>query len=131
MRTQTHSLYLSAPKDRVFAFLSEIENLPEWAVNFCQKLEKVADGGYCVITPQGQIHFRVESDAATGVIDMYGGPKPDMMAYWPARVVEWPGLGSLFLFTMAQLPGMSDEEFTAQSEALKAEFEHIREIVEV
>ena len=56
---------------------------------------------------------------------MYGGPREEEMAYWPARIVERPG-GSLFIFTAFQYPGMADDTFQAQCDGLKREFEHIR-----
>ena len=130
MKTNTHTLPLSAAKKDAFAFLSTIENLPKWARRFCQELKKDAQGRFKVVTPQGEIFFRIESDPKTGVIDMYGGPKEDQMAYWPARVVDRPGHGSLFIFTAMQYPGVSDSDFAAQCEGLKQEFVHIKELTE-
>jgi hypothetical protein len=126
MNTNTHTLALKASKDRAFVFLSNIENLPKWATAFCRELKRDAAGRYKVMTPQGEIFFRIVGDANTGVIDMYGGPTEDQMAYWPARVVERPGHGSLFIFTAMQYPGVSDEVFAAQCEGLKQEFLHIK-----
>lgn len=130
MNTNTHTLPLAASREKAFAFLSRIENLPKWAKRFCKELKQDADGRHKIVTPQGEIFFRMVTDATTGVIDMYGGPAPDQEAYWPARVVERPGSGSLFIFTAMQYPGVPDDAFAAQCEGLAAEFEHIRELVE-
>jgi hypothetical protein len=126
MNTNTHTLELNASKADAFAFLSNIENLPKWATLFCKELKRDAEGRYKVVTPQGEIFFRIVSDPKTGVTDMYGGPAEDQMAYWPARVVERPGRGSLFIFTAMQYPGVSDEAFVAQCDGLKREFMHIK-----
>jgi hypothetical protein len=126
MHTITHTLELDAPKETAFAFLSNIENLPKWATLFCKEVKRDAQGRYKVVTPQGEIFFRIVSDPETGVTDMYGGPAEDQMAYWPARVVERPGHGSLFVFTAMQYPGVSDEVFAAQCEGLKKEFVQIK-----
>jgi hypothetical protein len=126
MNSRTHSLSLAAPPDRVFAFLSRIENLPKWATLFCQALRRDPQGRHWITTPQGDILFRIEADAATGVIDMFGGPSEGAMACWPARVVGQPDGGSLFLFTAFQYPGMSDEAFAAQCAGLEREFPHIK-----
>jgi hypothetical protein len=130
MNTNTHTLALAASKDAAFAFLSKIENLPKWATRFCKELKKDAEGRDKIVTPQGEMFFRIEADAATGVIDMYGGPAQGEEAYWPARIVERPGNGSLFIFTAMQYPGVADADFAAQCEGLKAEFEHIKHHVE-
>jgi len=130
MNTNTHTLPLAASKDKAFAFLSKIENLPKWATRFCKELKQDDAGRPKIVTPQGEIFFRIEADARTGVIDMYGGPAPDAMAYWPARVVERPGHGCLFIFTAMQYPGVPDADFAAQCEGLRAEFEHVKACVE-
>lgn len=114
MQTSTHTLELDAPKSEAFRFLSNIENLPKWATLFCKQLKRDSAGRHKVLTPEGEIFFRIRSDAKTGIIDMYGGPAEDHMAYWPARVVERPGHGSLFIFTAMKYPGVPDEAFAAQ-----------------
>jgi hypothetical protein len=125
MQTSTHTLPLAAAKEKAFAFLANVENLPKWATAFCLRLTRDAAGRWKVVTPEGEIFFRIAADPATGVIDMYGGPSEERMAYWPARVVERPG-GSLFIFTAFQYPGMPDDVFKAQCDGLLREFEHIR-----
>ena len=129
MQSRTHTLALEAPKAVVFDFLSRIENLPKWATNFCLALNSEA-GRHRVVTPQGEIVFRIEADRATGVIDMHGGPREEEMAYWPARVVDRLPRGSLFIFTAFQLPGMSEEVFERQCDALLEEFGNIRRFTE-
>ena len=126
MQSRTHTLELDVPKDRVFDFLSNIENLPKWATQFCLELKLDKNGRHKITTPDGEIFFRIESDPDTGVIDMFGGPSEGQMMHWPARVVGNPSNGSIFVFTAMQYPGIPDEVFAAQCDALRAEFEHIR-----
>ena len=73
MDSSTHTLALKASKERVFGFLSRIENLPRWATLFCKELKRLEDGRYKVVTPGGEIFFKIEADPRSGVIDMYGG----------------------------------------------------------
>jgi hypothetical protein len=113
---------MPAPKDEVFAFLAEIDNLPTWATEFCQEL-KVVDGAYKVVSPGGELFITYESDPATGVIDMYGGPALETMALFPLRVVPLPGGASAVLATMFQAPGLPDEVFRHQAESLHRELE--------
>ena len=126
MRSSTRTLSIDAPKDKVFDFLSRIDNLPKWATMFCRELKKGDDGRYTVVTPQGEIFFKIVADRSTGAIDMFGGPREDAMTYWPARVVARPDNGSVFVFTAFQYPGMSDEAFAAQCAGLEQEFPHIK-----
>jgi hypothetical protein len=130
MKTSTHTLTLNAPKQRAFDFLSRIENLPKWATLFCKKLEPMAGGQYKVFTPQGEIFFRIEGDARTGVIDMYGGANESALAHWPTRVIPLGKDESMFIFTALQYPGISDSDFAAQCRGLEQEFPHIKVNVE-
>jgi len=129
MKSASRTVVLGAPKSKVFAFLSEPQNLPKWATGFCRELIS-GDDGLKLVTPQGEIFFRMETDEDSGVIDMYGGPAPDQMAYFPTRVVDLPGGGSAYTFTNIQWPGISDDDFKAQCAGLSEEFENIRRLTE-
>jgi uncharacterized protein YndB with AHSA1/START domain len=124
MRSETVTTVLPAPRREVFAYLSDVENLPSWATEFVREL-KVEDGRHKVVNGLGEFYFRIEADEETGVIDMLAGPDETEMALFPTRVVELPGGRSAFTFTMFQGPGMSDELFEAQHASLMREFENI------
>ena len=129
MNVHTHSTTFAAPADRVFAFVSNIENLPEWAPGFCQELRKDGDD-YFVTTPGGEIFFRIDHQASTGVVDMVAGPQKNQTMTWPARVAGLPNGECLFTFTVIQTPDMSDDAYAEQNAAIKGEFENIRNSVE-
>jgi hypothetical protein len=116
---------LPAPKEQVFDYLARIENLPGWATEFAREL-KYVDGKAKVVNGLGELYFAIESDPATGVIDMYAGPTEQELACFPTRVVALPGGGSAYTFTMFQAPGMPDELFESQYNSLVREFENIR-----
>ncbi|MBI2826826.1 MAG: SRPBCC family protein [Planctomycetia bacterium] len=124
MNARTYSLTVPAPKSRVFAYLADVENLPEWATEFCQGLE-VIDGEHWATTPAGKVLCRIRAHEPTGTIDYLAGPSKDQLAAWPARVVELSDEQSLFQFTVMQLPGMSDDEFAAHCAGLQKEFRNI------
>lgn len=125
MMSHTVTTVLPAPKERVFAFLSEIENLPKWATEFAREL-KLEDGRARVVNGLGEFDFEIDADADTGVIDMYAGPSRDELAVFPTRVVELPDGSTAYTFTMFQAPGMPDDLFESQYQSLLREFENIR-----
>jgi hypothetical protein len=125
METRTVTAVLDAPKDQVFSYLAEIENLPDWATEFAREL-RYEDGKAKVVNGLGEFYFAIDADPNTGVIDMYAGPSEDAFALFPTRVVELPGRRSAYTFTMFQAPGMPDELFASQHESLLREFENIR-----
>jgi hypothetical protein len=123
--TRTVTAVLDAPRDAVFDYLSQVENLPEWATDFAQEL-RYEDGKAKVVNGLGEFYFRIEADAATGVIDMYAGPSEDELALFPTRVVPLGEGRSAYSFTMFKSPGMPDELFESQYESLRREFDNIR-----
>ena len=125
MRSETVVATLAAPKDEVFAYLADIENLPDWATEFARELRHEG-GRHTVVNGRGEFAFAMEADSETGVIDMYAGPDEDEMGLFPTRVVELPGGGSAFAFTMFQAPGMPDEVFEEQHASLVRELDNLR-----
>jgi hypothetical protein len=126
MRSKTVTTVLPAPQREVFDYMSKIENLPEWATEFAREL-KYEHGKAKVVNGLGEFFFTISADPETGVIDMYAGPSENELGLFPTRVVELPGGASAFTFTMFQAPGMPDELFESQYQALLREFENIRE----
>jgi hypothetical protein len=124
MRSRTVTAVLPAPRDEVFGYLSEIENLPEWATEFARRLKREGDD-YKVVNNRGEYFFDIDADLETGVIDMYTGPDRDSMARFPTRVVALPDGSSAYTFTMFQGPDMPDELFESQYESLRREFRNI------
>jgi hypothetical protein len=129
MRTATVTTVLEAPKAAVFAYLSKIENLPDWATEFARELRRDGDT-YRVVNGLGEFLFDIRADEATGVIDMFAGPAEDQMAVFPTRVVELAPERTAFTFTMFQGPDMPDELFESQYESLRREFENIERVFE-
>jgi hypothetical protein len=124
MRNETLTTVLPAPSDEVFAYLANVENLPEWATEFARRLIRDGDD-YKVVNGLGEFFFDIRADADTGVIDMYAGPTKEAMALFPTRVVGLPGGQTAYSFTMFQAPGMPDELFESQHASLRREFAHI------
>lgn len=129
MKTATHTANFDAPCANVFAYLADMENLPEWATGFCKSMRKEGDD-YFVQTPQCEVYFRIDHDEKTGVLDMTSGPTKAMTATWPVRVARLPDDSTLLTFTAIQMPGMTDEMFAEQCAELEREFENIRAAVE-
>jgi hypothetical protein len=119
---------LTAPPGRVFEYMSEIRNLPEWATEFARDLRE-EDGEFRVVNNLGEFLFEIRADERTGVIDMYAGPTRDELAVFPTRVVGLPDGRTSYSFTMFQGPGMPDDLFEAQHASLKREFANIEALL--
>jgi hypothetical protein len=128
MRSETVTTVLPVSRERVFEYMSDIRNLPEWATEFARELRE-EDGEYRVVNGLGEFVFEIRADAETGVIDMYAGPSREEMAVFPTRAVALPDGRTSYSFTMFQAPGMPDELFESQHASLKREFENIEAIL--
>ena len=128
MRSETVTTVLPASRQRVFDYMSNIRNLPEWATEFARELVE-ENGEFRVVNNLGEFVFEIRSEEKTGVIDMYAGPTRDELAVFPTRVVELPDGSTSYSFTMFQNPGMPTELFESQHESLKREFENLERIL--
>jgi uncharacterized protein YndB with AHSA1/START domain len=74
MEHRTVTVLLDAPKEDVFAYLADVENLPKWATEFAREL-RYDDGKAKVVNGLGEFYFELDADPDTGVIDMYAGAR--------------------------------------------------------
>jgi hypothetical protein len=128
MRTATVTTVLDAPAERVFDYLAEVENLPEWATEFARELRREG-ADYKVRNGLGEFFFTIRADRETGVIDMLSGPTKDALALFPTRAVALPDGRTAFTFTMFQAPGMPDELFEAQHASLQRELAGLERLI--
>jgi uncharacterized protein YndB with AHSA1/START domain len=119
-RTSTHTITISSPPDRVFAFVADPHKLPVWAIGFCRDI--VDDGDHWLVTtPSGErIPMRSVASSELRVLDSSWelGPQLEGRAY--TRVVA-NGEGATYVFTMVQPEGMADAFFEAQGAELERE----------
>jgi hypothetical protein len=124
MNQHTVTATFQSPPEEVFAYLADVEKLPEWATEFARELRRV-DGRYKVVNGLGEFFVEIHADADTGVIDMLAGPDAENLLCFPTRVVATPTGGSAYTFTMFMAPGQPEEQFEGQYHSLLREFENL------
>lgn len=115
---------VAAPRDEVFAFLADIENLPRWAGGFCAQLE-ISARGWRAWTAFGDLFLELEADARTGVIDLRLGDTHEPLADLPLRVWARPDGGTLVGGWLVRATGQSEENFVRQAAALGLALEQL------
>jgi hypothetical protein len=130
MRSNTQSVTIDAPVDRVFALVADPSRLPDWAIGFAQAVTPRPAGGWTVRTGTGEVGLEVESDEARGIVDFRMEPAPGVKIIAWSRVVG-DDRQSHYLFTQVQAPGMPDDVFDAQVEALRHELSVLKARLEV
>lgn len=109
LSSRTLSVSIACPPTKVYEFVRDPRNLPQWAPAFCKSVRPAGDN-WTVETPQGPIGLRFAGRNALGVLDHYVSPTPDVEIYVPMRVVP-NETGSEVLFTLFRMPGVTDTGF--------------------
>lgn len=100
MHHRTVTLSVDAGAAEVFAFLSDLRNLPAWATRLCRGVRR--DGlRWLADAPGGELVVALRCDADTGVIDLFVGPTAEALARWAFRVL---GGGDGCAITCTQIP---------------------------
>ena len=128
LQSRTLSISIGCRPDKVYAFVSNPENLPRWAAGLCKSIRK-SGAGWTVETTQGPMNVRFVKNNDLGVLDHYVTPAPGVEVYVPIRVLP-NGAASTVLFTLFQLPGMSDEKYTEDAGLVTRDLETLKRVLE-
>jgi len=113
MQIRTIAVTVSAKCDLVFGFLADIENLPKWAGDFCERIE-LRRNGWLAYTSLGDAMLAAEADDHTGVIDLRIEPAANRPGWFLLRVVPVSPMSTLVSFTFIQPPVLSDKLYEQQ-----------------
>lgn len=130
-RSVTKSVTIDRPAAEVHAFLADAANWPRWAIINVLAAETGDEPGWWNIsTPDGPAEFRINADAATGIVDHdFRDETREWLATVPARVVG-NGRGADFLMTITQPPGLSDAIFEGLLTAVETELATLKKLLE-
>jgi hypothetical protein len=119
---------IDRPADEVYDYASDPANLPEWAPGLGSSVEKV-DERWFVETSMGRVGFAFVQRNEYGVLDHDVTLPSGEIVYNPMRVIA-DGDGCEVVFTLRRLPGMSDEEFARDAEAVAADLTRLKGVLE-
>jgi hypothetical protein len=114
------------PKD-VYAYAANPANLPVWAPGFIRSIEQ-RGGSWVAQTSLGEVTFRFAAVNDFGVLD-HDVDLPNGTVHNAMRVVP-NGAGSEVLFTLIQLPGVSDTQFQQDMDTVRADLNKLRTVLE-
>ena len=119
---------IGRPADEVYEYAADPANLPTWAPGLGSAVESVR-GQWFVETPMGRVGFAFAERNAYGILDHEVTLPSGEVIYNPMRVIR-DGDGCEAVFTLRRLPGMSDEEFERDAEAVAGDLARLKEILE-
>lgn len=128
LKSRTLSVSIECPPARVYGFVANPENFPKWATAFCRSVRK-AEGRWIVETPDGPMGIRFVGPNELGVVDHAVSPAPGLEILVPMRVVP-NGSGSEVLFTLFQLPEMSEERYAEDARLVERDLRTLKSVLE-
>ena len=112
----------------VYAFIASGENIPRWAKGLATTARRVGDE-WQVDGPLGTATVRFAPSNELGVADHDVTLETGATVHNPIRVVP-NGTGSTVVFTLLRLPDMSDEKFEEDADAVAADLEGLKALLE-
>ncbi len=121
------SIAVAVPPATAYAYAADPRNLPSWAPGFVRSIERRGDA-WIAQTTLGEATFRFAPANEFGVLD-HDVHLPAGAFHNPMRVIP-NGDGCEILFTMLQLPDMTDGQFQADLETIRADLGKLRSALE-
>jgi Polyketide cyclase / dehydrase and lipid transport len=122
------SEWIDRPADEVYEYASDPANLPHWAPGLGSSVKKVDDRWF-VETSEGRVGFAFVQRNEYGVLDHYVTLPSGEVVYNPMRVIADES-GCEVVFTLRHRPGMSDEDFRADADAVAADLTRLKQVLE-
>ena len=127
MRSHHVSRVISAPPERVYAYASDVGNLPAWAAGLTSADIRRDGDDLLVDSPMGPVRVRFVPKNTFGVLDHDVTLPSGTVVTNPLRVVAHPE-GAEVIFTVRQLD-LTDEEFARDIRMVEADLDRLAELV--
>jgi hypothetical protein len=125
----THlTVSINRPAAEVYNYASEPANLPKWAPGLGTGVEKVGEQ-WVVDSPMGQVVVAFAERNQYGVLDHDVTLPSGETFYNPMRVIA-DGSGCEVVFTLRRQPGMSDEEFARDADAVSSDLAQLKHVLD-
>lgn len=128
MNSRTITVSIDQAPAAVYAFASNPENLPQWVRSFCLSVRQ-SGNAWQMETPTGWIGIEFVPTNDLGVLDHIVTLPEGQAILNPMRVVG-NGEGSEVMFTLFQLPGMSDEQFSKDAQMVETDLRSLKTVLE-
>ena len=127
-RSAIKSADIQATPDKVFNFLANPMNWPQYAVVNLRSVSPGKDGWFKAVTKFGEGEIKVNGIREFGILDhTWRDPQASWQVY--ARVVP-NDEGATVMMTLFQPPVMSDELFNHSMKEMDTEMAKLKEIME-
>jgi len=122
------SITIDRPLEQVYDYIYELKHFPDWATSFCLSIQVAGDEGR-METPEGPAVIRFVERNRWGVLDHWVSVPNGPENYISLRVIP-NGAGSELVFTLLQLPGVTDEVFSDDARRVGQDLHSLKMILE-
>ena len=122
------SIAIDRPAGEVYEYVRNPANLPQWAAGLGGSIEHV-DGQWVAESPMGRVVVAFAPDNQFGVLDHRVTLPSGLVVDNPMRVIA-DGAGCEVVFTVRCQPGMTDEEFERDADAVRADLGTLKRVLE-
>lgn len=122
------SVSIDRPADQVYEFASNPENLPSWAAGLSGSIALV-DGEWVAESPMGRIKVKIADRNAFGVLDHDVTLPSGEINYNPVRVMPNED-GSEVIFTVYRRPGVTDQMFEDDVNAVTRDLRQLKRLMD-
>ena len=116
------------PPQVVYAFITNGENVPRWASGLGIKIRRV-DDAWLAEGPIGKVKVRFAPPNDLGVADHDVTLETGVTVHNPLRIVP-NATGSSVIFTILRRPGVSEQQFDQDAEAVEKDLTTLKTILE-
>jgi carbon monoxide dehydrogenase subunit G len=123
------SIYIHRTPEDVYTFASNPAKLPTWAAGLAQSEVRKDGDVWIAEAPFGKVKIRFAQANSFGVMDHDVELESGVAVHNPMRVVP-NGNGSEFIFTLLRQPGMSDDQFADDAQAVAKDLLTLKALLE-
>ncbi len=122
------SLHIDRSSTEVYEYAADPTNLPQWASGLGSSVELV-DCQWTAESPTGRVTFSFVPRNEFGVLDHEVTLPSGQTIYNPMRVIP-DETGCEVVFTLRRQPGMTEEDFASDADAVTADLGTLKRVLE-
>lgn len=127
--SQHLSTMINRPSAVVYSYAAEPTNLPNWAAGLSSTPVERVDGQWIADSPMGRVTISFTERNNLGVLDHLVTLPSGESVFNPLRVISCGDVSEV-VFTLRKRPGITDEQFKADADAVRADLDCLRRILE-
>jgi hypothetical protein len=123
------SIVIVRPPTAVYEFAADPTNLPRWAAGLATSAVERVDGQWVADSPMGRVTISFAERNPFGVLDHVVTLPSGEAVYNPLRVLPHDDACEV-VFTLRRRPGMTDEQFNEDADAVSADLGSLKRVLE-